>query len=246
MTAASRHRLDPSAVDVVSCSLHVDDVEVDALRACLSEDERARAGRFFSARGRDQFVVARGRLRQVLGALSGRSPRALAFAVAAGGKPRLEDGGRLRFNVAHSGDLMLCAVSLDHEVGVDVERVREDIGHEDIARRFFAEDEVRSLAAVPPASRREAFFACWTRKEAVVKATGEGLARSLDGFAVSVDPARAELRRADPALGRIDEWSLLVVPVPAGYHATVAVRAPVSLRVWTWPVPWVAATPPAG
>lgn len=242
MTAPGGVPLDPTVVDVVCCPLRVAVAEAAVLRAWLAPDEAARAARYVSPRARDEFVVARGRLRQILGALTGRAPGDVRFATAAGGKPGLADGagGRLRFNLAHSGDLMLCALTLDHEVGVDVERVREEVGHEDIARRFFADDEIQDLAAVPPEARREAFFACWARKEAVIKATGEGLARPLKDFAVSVDPAAARLLRADRTLGPPGDWTLLRVPVPAGYHAAVAVRAAVSLRSWTWPVPWVA------
>ena len=131
---------------------------------------------------------------------------------------------------------MVCALTLDHDVGIDVERVRENVEHDDLARRFFAADEVRSLAALPPRLRQEAFFACWTRKEAVVKATGEGLARPLDSFVVSVDLHRAQMLATTPELGPPGEWSLAVVPLPATYQGTVAMRGPiVSLRVWRWP-----------
>jgi 4'-phosphopantetheinyl transferase len=239
--------LSASVVDVVACRLDAAPDEIDALRAWLSPDERARADRFHVERARDRFVVARGRARQLLGALSGRPPAAVRFVVAPGGKPGLEEGGGLRFSLAHSADLLLCAFTLDREVGVDVERVRDDLDHDAIARRFFGAPEVRSLAALPPATARDAFFACWTRKEAVVKATGEGLARPLDSFVVSVDPAHAALLSADdPALGCPEEWSLLPVPLPPGYHGTVAVRGAATLRPWSWPVAWIDAAPARG
>ena len=233
-----RLHLIPLVVEVVACWLSVGRREVETLRGYLSPDECARADRFIPERVRDRFVVARGRLRQLLGDLCGCPPRDVRFAVAEGGKPRLADhGGRLRFNVAHSNDLMLCAVTLDHEVGIDVEHVRQDFDYEGLARRFFAEDEVRALATVPPALARDAFFACWTRKEAVIKATGEGMARPLASFAVSVDPARGAMLSADPALGRPEEWSLLPVPLPPAYQGTVAVRGRVSLRMSWFPEP---------
>lgn len=225
--------LTPLAVDVIAWRLTCAPHEVETLRGYLSPDECVRADRFLVQRARDHFVVGRGRLRQLLGGLCDCPPSAVRFAVAERGKPSLVGrDGRLRFNVAHSDDLMLCAVTLDHEVGVDVERVR-DFEYEDLARRFFAEDEVQALTRVPPALAREAFFACWTRKEAVIKATGEGMARSLRSFAVTVDPARAAMLSADPGLGRPEEWSLLPVALPRAYQGTVAVRARVALRM-TW------------
>lgn len=226
----------PWAVDVVACGLAIDRSAFESVREYLSPDERARADRFVVARARDRFVVARGRLRQLLGALVGCPPADVRFAVADGGKPALaHPGGRLCFNVAHSNDLMLCAITLDHEVGVDVEHVRPDVDREAIARRFFARDEVRALEAAPHGLARDAFFACWTRKEAVVKATGEGLARPLDSFAVSVDPARGAMLWCDAGLGRPEEWSVLPVPLPPAYQGTVAVRARVSLRLSWFP-----------
>jgi hypothetical protein len=93
---------------------------------------------------------------------------------------------------------MLCAVTLDHEVVIDVEHVRQDCDYGGLARRFFAEDEVRALVTAPPARARDAFFARWTRKDADIKATGEGMARPLASFAVSVDPARGAMLSSDP------------------------------------------------
>jgi 4'-phosphopantetheinyl transferase len=160
------------------------------------------------------------------------------IAAAPSGKPRLADEsvGRLRFNVAHSEDLVLCALTLDNEVGVDVERVREETDCDGIARRFFAPREARGLASLEPTARREAFFACWTRKEAIVKATGEGLRRALDSFVVSLDLDRAELLWAEPSLGPVSGWSLISLPLPATHRGAVAVRSSgVALRQWHWP-----------
>jgi 4'-phosphopantetheinyl transferase len=231
--------LSPSILDIVTCPLQATPDEIAALQRLLSSDERQRADRFRIDRGRERFVVARGRLRRILGRLTGVPPAGVRFTTTPAGKPGLEGGGRLRFNLAHSDELMLCAVTLDHEVGVDVERVRDNLDHLEIARRFFAAAEVRSLEALPAASRLDAFFACWTRKESVVKATGEGLGRALDSFVVSVDPARAILLSSDSPLGRPEDWTLLAVPVPPGYQAAAAVRGRASLRAWTWPPDWM-------
>ena len=231
----SEIRLSPHIVDVVSCRLDLAPRECDALEALLSIDERNRAARLGTPAARRAFVAARGRLRQLLGLLSNRPPEGLRLGLGVRGKPRLEGDPlpRLRFNVAHSGGLLVCAVTLDHEVGVDVERVREEVDCDRIARRFFAADEGQAFSALPSSIRRQAFFACWTRKEAVVKATGEGLARPLDSFAVSVDPVHAVLLAADLSLGSPSDWSLLPIPLPSIYQGTVAIQRPrAALRPW--------------
>ena len=131
---------------------------------------------------------------------------------------------------------MLCSVAFDRDVGVDVERVDETADWKDIAARSFAPAERQALAVLPGTVQRSAFFACWTRKEAVIKATGEGLARPLDTFVVSVEPDHAEMLSCDPALGTPASWFLASVPVPPSYRAAVAVRGgggSVSLRLWS-------------
>jgi 4'-phosphopantetheinyl transferase len=228
-------RLSPHVVDVVSCPLDLTPHDCDALEAFLSTEERARAARLATSPARRAFVAARGRLRQLLGLLSDRPPEGLRIGSDARGKPRLEGDAppRLRFNVAHSGGLLVCAVTLDHEVGVDVERVREEVDCDRIARRFFNAEEAQALSALPTRVRRRAFFACWTRKEAVVKATGEGFARPFHTFAVSVDPRHAVLLAADPSLGSPAAWSLLPIPLPSLYQGTVAIHRPrIALRPW--------------
>jgi 4'-phosphopantetheinyl transferase len=239
--AVSAGGLDPSpdGVDVVACGLDVPPPEVQELRALLAPDELARARRLRTDHLRDAFVVGRGRLRQILGVALGCPPPALRLGVDAGGKPRLDgpEGKRLRFNATHSRGLMLCAVTLDHAVGIDVEYVSPDVQSEELAARFLAPAEQGAIAALPAAARRGAFVACWTRKEAVLKATGDGLRRSLHSFAVSVPPRHAEVLACDPALGRPDAWSLAALPVGPDYHGTVAVRGgrrTVSVRLWSW------------
>jgi 4'-phosphopantetheinyl transferase len=226
------------AVDVVAWWLDAVPAEVDALAQVLSPDERARAGRFRTSRHRDAYVVGRGRLRELLGLVVERPPAGVRLVAGPAGKPRLDDlgGGRVRFNVAHSAGLMLCAVTLDRDVGVDVERLDRTADWKEIAARSFTAAERQALAALPGPLQRHAFFACWTRKEAVIKATGEGLAMSLDSFVVSVESDHAAMLACDPALGLPDSWFLASVPVPPSYHATVAVRdggGAVSLRLWS-------------
>src|SRR5262245_37690563 len=227
----------PVAIDVVAWWLDAPRAVCDELEDCLSPEERRRASRFLADRHRDAYIVGRSRLRELLGLVVGCPPDAVRFVAGPGGKPRLDGpvGERLRFNMAHSSALMLCAVAVDRDVCVDVERIDENTDWEAIAARSFALPERQALAVLPGPVQRTAFFACWTRKEAVIKATGEGLARPLDSFVVSVEPDHAEMLSCDGALGTPASWFLASVPVPSGYHAALAVRdggGAVSLRLW--------------
>ncbi|MYA22450.1 MAG: 4'-phosphopantetheinyl transferase superfamily protein, partial [Gemmatimonadetes bacterium] len=147
--------------------IHVWCVELDAagkeaaLAACLSEEERGRASGLLSGTHQRRFVAARGMLRQLLGRYLGQDPGAVAFARGAHGKPFLTEGG-LDFNVSHTHELALYAIARDREVGVDVEWMRPQVAHEQIAARFFSLEEQEALAQVPDEERRAAFYNIWT------------------------------------------------------------------------------------
>ncbi len=164
-----------------------------------------------------------------------RPPGALRFDYGAHGKPALP-GSPVRFNLSHAGGIALCAVALDRDVGVDVEQVRALPDLARIARRFFSPSEADALAGLPRAEREAAFFTCWTRKEAYIKALGRGMAVPLDGFAVSFDPgapARLVWTTLDdrgPAC-----WSLRDLDAGPGYAAAVMVEGPAALRCWQLP-----------
>jgi 4'-phosphopantetheinyl transferase len=145
----------------------------------LSEDERARARRFRFPLHRERFVAARSALRRILAAYLDLDPAGLRFQYSPHGKPRLEQEW-LRFNLAHSEDLALCAVAHGREVGVDIERIRPR-PDEGIPERFFSPSEAAQLRGLPP----PAFYRYWTAKEAWLKARGEGLSVALDSFDVS-------------------------------------------------------------
>jgi 4'-phosphopantetheinyl transferase len=170
-----------------------------SLYATLADDERDRSARFRFERDRRRFVVARGALRDVLGRYVGTPADQIRFVYNAFGKPELSPDcaptSRLRFNVAHSADIALIAVAVDADVGVDVECVREDAGYAEIAQHFFSPDEVPLGGP--------AFFRCWTKREAYVKACGEGLG---DG------PVRFDGR-----------WSFFSVEPAPGYVGALAV-----------------------
>ncbi|MEO5579860.1 MAG: 4'-phosphopantetheinyl transferase superfamily protein [Gemmatimonadaceae bacterium] len=205
----------------------------------LSPDERGDAGRFRLAVERRRFVAARGVLRTLLGAYAGMAPGTLRFQYGPAGKPSLACGAGAAappdFNVAHSGPLALIAVARNRALGVDLEEMLPLMEADALADRFFSAAEKVALRALPAERRLRGFYSCWTRKEAFIKATGEGLSRRLDSFDVSVGQ-HAALERVvdDPA--EASRWSLRDIPIGAGYAATLAVATGidpcVSLLQW--------------
>ncbi len=214
----------------------------EVYRAChdtLAPDESERARRFHFDRHRQQFVIARGALRSVLGHYLGRPPGQLRFAYSAFGKPEVEGeegGGRLRFNLSHAEGVALIALTRDREVGVDVEVVREEFPGVEIAERFFSAREVETLLSLPEEARVGAFFLYWTRKEAYIKALGEGLSHSLQQFSVSL--ADGESRVMSEPEGVAPEapvWTVKGLSLGGSHHAAVAFRgAVVNFRFWQW------------
>jgi 4'-phosphopantetheinyl transferase len=214
--------------------------EVGALKRLLSEDELRRAERFHFQHDRSSFVVARGTLREILSLYVGLPPRLLRFCYNAFGKPKLIDAPGetgVRFNLSHAGGLALYAVAVGREVGVDVEVVREGVPCEELAEKFFSRRERAALLALPAGDRRRAFFECWARKEAYIKARGMGLSLPLDSFDVSLAPGEpaALLSARDARLGAAC-WSLRELAAGPGYAAAVAVEGGGwRLRCWHGP-----------
>lgn len=207
--------------------------EVAALRPLLSEDEAARADRFRFEHHRGHFVVARAALRRILGRYLGQPARLLRFGYNEYGKPTLPHPP-LRFNLSHAGEVALLAVTSGREVGVDVEAVRDDIEGDQLAERFFSPGEVETLMSLPEGLRPRAFFDCWTRKEAFIKALGSGLSHPLDAFDVSLapgEPAALLRTRTDPL--EAARWTLRELEPGEGYAAAVAVEGGGwELRCW--------------
>jgi 4'-phosphopantetheinyl transferase len=200
---------------------------VEAWRELLSDDERLRADRFVRRRDRARWIVAHGVLRHALGRYCGVDPRAIAFVHGVAGKPSLAQAGAhavtTTFNLAHSHDRALLAVSRDREIGVDLEQVRDDFDPLPIAREFFFGTELAAIQAAAPELRREAFFRHWTAKEAVLKAHGAGLSLALDSFCVTFE-AGGSIARVRPRGPAALDPALLVrmLPLPAGWHGAVA------------------------
>ncbi|HEX5085936.1 MAG TPA: 4'-phosphopantetheinyl transferase superfamily protein, partial [Blastocatellia bacterium] len=209
-------------------SLEQTPAEVERLTQPLSEDEKERAARFRFPRHRDHFIVARGLLRLIIGRYLQAPASSLVFSYGAYGKPELggvfENCG-LRFNLSHSHELVLCALTRRRAIGVDVEGLRPDVVEEGVAERFFSAAEVKALRALPERLQVEAFFNCWTRKEAYIKAIGEGLSHPLDQFDVSLvpgEPAALLGTRGDP--WELERWALFDLAPRDGYAAALAIE----------------------
>ncbi len=217
-------------------ALDLDPTDLERAQATLTSDERARAARFRFPKDQQRFVAARGTLRAILARYVDCAPVQLEFRYGPSGKPELAPGyaDGLRFNLSHSQGLALYAITRYHEVGVDLEGVRANFAWEEVASRFFAPREVEALRLVPAPSRAEAFFNCWTRKEAFVKAQGEGLSLPLNQFEVSLapgSPARLLGTTGDPQ--EASHWSIRELKPAVGYVAAIAVRAPRwELKLW--------------
>jgi len=176
------------AVHVWAVSLVGDGTSRSALEQVLSPDERARADRFVRAEAGRSFVTARAALRSILGRYLHRPPADVPIVAEADGKPQLADAAAsdLRFNLAHSGELALVAVTRSGEIGVDIERLRPVVHWQDIASRYFHPAETAAIGADASPTPVN-FFRCWTRKEAVLKAIGVGIIFPLDAFRVPLE-----------------------------------------------------------
>lgn len=228
----------PAIIDLWTWHLDRPSTEVASLASLLSHDETARASRFVMARDARRYIVARARLRIVLGNRLGVPPDELTFVYNDFGKPRLapRDTPTPHFNLSHSGALAMLAISDRFPLGIDVEETKPL--KEDIAGYFFSARERASLKRLPRTGYLNGFYRCWTRKEAFVKALGDGLAIALDSFDVSVGPRAAlNLGRLDGEASESDRWRLYNVKAPAGFQGALAALtrgAPVRLCYHGW------------
>lgn len=202
--------------------LDVDPLERERLCRHLSEEERARANRFVFEHDREHFLVARCRLRELLGSYLHRAPQSLEFRTGPYGKLSLVEHDGLRFNLTHSYGLALYAFAMNRELGIDAEKIRPEFATEGIAERYFSAAEQSELRELPIELRTSAFFLCWTRKEAYVKAHGGGLQIPLDSFDVSLTPGAPEkLVSADS-----HRWSIRSFEPAPEYIASLIAEGP--------------------
>ena len=203
--------------------IHCASLATEAARY-TSPDEQLKAASLLDPRKKKILLSGRGLLREILGRYLGLDPNELNFSVATYGKPYLDsccvNGERLHFNLSHSDDLFLLAVASDREVGIDVEKLHSDVPFADLARLAFSASEQQELFALPVHLQRSAFYRCWTRKEAYMKASGKGFNMPSNGFTVSLLPgAMPELIIGD----NTSLWIQQEITVPHGYCAALVV-----------------------
>lgn len=196
-------------------------------RGILSQDENLRADRFYFDRDRNRYITARSAIRRILSMYVEVAPRELVFRYDLKGKPELspQHAADIKFNLSHSRDVGLLAVAREQSVGVDIEFVDYDFASDEIATHFFSVKEVNTWRNLSSSQKAGAFFRCWTRKEAYIKALGEGLSIPLDSFDVAFAPGvKAALLRVAFLPHEVARWSMYNVDAPAGYAAALAIE----------------------
>lgn len=226
-------------VHVWRASLLQPEALLQKMEATLSAEEFARASRFQFEKHRRRFVLGRGFLRDVLRRYLEARADQIVFAYQTHGKPRLAEAinpKNIRFNLSHAEELWVCALTCGREAGVDVEHLHEIPEAETLAQRFFAKAEAESFCALPEHEKRRAFFNCWTRKEAFIKALGEGLSHPLHRFEVSFLPgAPAALLRTAPDADEAARWSMFAFEPAENYVAAVVVAGKdFETKFWHW------------
>lgn len=207
---------------------------VARLSTLLSREETARAERFFRREHARRFTVVHGLLRTILAKYLHTAPRLMRFDKNEYGKPFLAHDSTVEFNLSDSRELALIAITCGRAVGIDIEHYHPGLEAEKIAARYFSPTEVARLFELPEDQRIEAFYTCWTRKEAYIKARGEGLSLGLDRFDVAFSPGeRPALLRSDEGEAEIGRWAFRALRVGPGYEAACVVEGEIG-ELWCW------------
>lgn len=216
-------------------AVRLDDASVDLERGgdLLSPDERERAARFRFELHRRRYLVAHIALHEILSGYLPIEPESLSFDVGTNGKPKLAQAlapSGIEFNLSHSNEMALLAVTRGHEVGVDIEYVRNKFEFQEVAERFFTAKEVAAMRGLPSTLQCQAFFKCWTSKEAFLKAKGTGLSGALDEVEIALE-GDGQVRIA----ANVPNWWLFELAPITGYEAALVIaseRAPICCYQW--------------
>lgn len=196
--------------------------------AALSADERERGARFLRPMHQQRFITARAILRQLLGQYLNVDPAVIQFSFGEHDKPALAGphANSLQFNLSHSDDMAVYAFTRSGAIGIDIEKIQSE-NKSDIAERFFSPAEIAALATLAPSEQAAGFFRLWSRKEAIIKANGKGLAQPLSSFSVALD-AQQETIHVDQQV-----WTLYPLAIQSEYAAALAVAKPAaSISIW--------------
>lgn len=220
----SAHQADDSFIDLWLFSRDIPDQnEHSQLAAHLSTEELERSARFLDPQDRHRYVVSRGRLREILSGYASISPQQIQFRYGEHGKPYLRDPASISFNLSHSRHLAAIAVSTQFDVGVDIERVRAV--RPNLPERYFSAPEIAGLAELEKDAWQDAFFRCWTRKEAFIKALGEGMRQPLKSFSVTFrenEPAGLTWMADDAEAP--DKWAFIDLAPAPGFAGAIALK----------------------
>jgi 4'-phosphopantetheinyl transferase len=209
--------------------------EIESCRARLSTDEQERADKFKFARDRRRYLIAHTALRDILARYTLADPASLQFITGANGKPKLAPplAGSIDFNLSHSHERALVAVNDRREIGVDIEFIKTEFAFFEVAKHFFTEREVASLDALPEALQRQAFYKCWTGKEAFLKAKGTGLSGQLDEVQIVLDGEQVRIEAT------VAGWALKDLDFGSGYEAALVTQAqPAQVSCYRWQPRW--------
>ena len=220
----------PDTIDIHTLDLDRLDLDLDRLYGLLDRDEAERSGRFRSEQLRRRYIARRGQLRELLAQYTRHTPVSIRYICNDFGKPFLEDSD-LEFNISHSANVCIVTIGHGRELGCDVEQRNPTFPSADTARAFFAPGEVRAFEMLERSRQVEAFFNCWTRKEAYIKACGYGVSIPLDSFEVSLAPG-------EPAalLSGCGDWSVKSFEPAPGFQAAVVAQGA------TWQLKFVGAS----
>jgi 4'-phosphopantetheinyl transferase len=234
--AAGSFQLTKQEVHIWQARLDVDSAAIQRLSSYLSGHEKQRASRFVVAKDGVRFTVARGILRELLGGYLGQLPGDIRLETGPRGKPSVPASAGapdLRFNLSHSHGFALYAFALERELGIDVEKIRPEVVLEGIEKNYLSVRELQELRALPDELRPEGFFLCWTRKEAYIKARGEGLHIPLHSFDVSLTPGKPAILNSTDR----DRWSVHSLQPEPGFAGALVAEAhggPLRLREWRY------------
>lgn len=202
----------------------------------LSNDEKRKANKFRFLVDRQKYATFRGILRILLSRYLDKNPEEILFKYGAFGKPDVETNTAMRFNISHSGSMAVFGFVQNYDIGVDVEKIKNDFNALELATNFFSEEEIKALSRTNENERFQAFYRCWTRKESFIKAVGQGLSYPLDSFAVSMDNDHtAEFLRIEGILQPEPIWQLHSFRPAEGYIAALSIKGnPDNIQFFDW------------